>query len=149
MKPGAFVSGLSPRLERLRAALDLMSEWNPLVRFELPGELKSAANLREGHWGPRKERAKAQRLKVWLACPRLLRGWFKSQRADALVVCLTRVAPRELDDDNAASALKTTRDGLAAALGIDDRNARVTWVVDQRKGRHGAEVAIWRRREAA
>jgi len=52
-----------------------------------------------------------------------------------LVVRLVRRAPRRLDGDNLAGALKSVRDGVADALGVDDRNPRVRWVVDQETAR--------------
>lgn len=50
------------------------------------------------------------------------------------VVRITRIAPRLLDSDNLEASLKYVRDGVAKALGIDDRDPRVRYVVDQRKG---------------
>jgi hypothetical protein len=52
-----------------------------------------------------------------------------------LEVHLTRIAPRELDDDNLRGALKSTRDGVADALGIDDRDPRVRWGYGQERGK--------------
>ena len=49
-------------------------------------------------------------------------------------VRIIRIAPRGLDDDNLASSLKALRDGVARALGIDDRDPCVRYVVDQRRG---------------
>lgn len=48
-------------------------------------------------------------------------------------VVLTRCSDRLLDSDNAESALKRARDGVADALKIDDGDPRVLWVVAQRK----------------
>mgnify|MGYP001586779957 CR=1 FL=1 len=62
-----------------------------------------------------------------------------------LLVDLVRVGPRRLDDDNLAGALKHIRDGVAAALGVDDGDtARVTWRYGQRQDRQavGVEVTI-------
>ena len=39
-----------------------------------------------------------------------------------------------LDDDNLASGFKSTRDGVADWLGIDDGSKRLTWVYKQVKG---------------
>lgn len=67
-------------------------------------------------------------------------GW----RGAELVVLLTRVAPRELDSDNLQGALKHVRDGVADALGVDDRDERVTWApCDQRKGKAGVVIEIF------
>jgi hypothetical protein len=68
----------------------------------------------------------------------------KAQREAAIVVpcgtpvpctvLLTRIAPRELDGDNLQGAFKALRDGIAARLGVDDRDRRVTWLYDQERG---------------
>ena len=55
----------------------------------------------------------------------------------SLVVTLTRIAPRALDDDNLRGALKACRDGVADWLAIDDRDPRVRWEYAQRKGKPG------------
>lgn len=68
------------------------------------------------------------------------------------VVVLVRISPRPLDSDNAASALKRVRDGVADALGIDDADQRVSWVVEQRRGPakvRGVIVEVYPRGEAA
>ena len=60
-------------------------------------------------------------------------------------VTLTRVAPLALDGDNAQASLKATRDGVADALGIDDRTPLVQWVYLQRRGKvreYAVEVVI-------
>lgn len=62
---------------------------------------------------------------------------------DSFVVTMTRVAPRELDDDNNISALKPVRDQIAKCLGLaSDRDKRVTWVCAQRKGKPALEITI-------
>lgn len=59
-----------------------------------------------------------------------------------VTVTLTRVAPRELDDDNVRGALKCVRDEVASWLGVDDRDARVTWGYAQAKGQPGVRIRI-------
>ena len=51
-----------------------------------------------------------------------------------LTVGLVRISPYRLDDDNLRGALKSTRDAVAAWLGIDDRDSRVQWDYAQRRG---------------
>lgn len=62
------------------------------------------------------------------------------------IVELTRVAPLAggtLDGDNLQSAFKALRDGIAARLGIDDADSRVTWVYKQALGKkYAAQVKI-------
>lgn len=50
-----------------------------------------------------------------------------------VVVTLVRCSPRLLDDDNAVGAMKAVRDEVAAWLGVDDRDPRVRFVVEQEK----------------
>jgi len=44
-------------------------------------------------------------------------------------VCITRVGPRPMDDDNRTAAAKGTRDAVAAWLGVDDGDSCVAWEV--------------------
>ena len=101
----------------------------------LPIRLPSVANLRE-HWSAKARRTKLQRTAAQLSC--------RPARALLLpvVVVLTRVAPRPLDDDNLASAFKATRDGVADALGIDDRDARIAWKYSQLKPDKGQPTHV-------
>ncbi len=63
-----------------------------------------------------------------------------------VVVTLTRIAPHELDDDNLAFAFKAMRDGVADALGVRDRDPRVSWRYAQRKPKtprtYGVEITV-------
>ncbi len=45
----------------------------------------------------------------------------------AIVVLLTRLAPRTLDSDNLQAALKSIRDAVADRLGADDNNPLIHW----------------------
>lgn len=87
------------------------------------------------HWRARQKRAKAQRGAAFA----YLRRPTTPLRpvASALVVTLTRIAPRALDDDNLAGSQKHVRDGVADALGINDRDPLVTWRYAQRRGGKG------------
>jgi hypothetical protein len=52
-----------------------------------------------------------------------------------VVVKLTRIGQKRLDDDNLRMALKAVRDCVAAWLGLrDDSDPRVRWEYDQRPG---------------
>ena len=107
------------------------------VVVELPGlRLVSEANTRAAaHWARTKRtelaRAVVGRAFRGVALPPL-----------PLRVCLTRVGPRTLDDDNAAGACKALRDAVAAAVGVDDADPRVAWRVSQAKGAYGARVTL-------
>jgi hypothetical protein len=97
--------------------------------FEVPIRVASTANLRE-HWAAKAKRVDAQKRATSTLFPRL-------KLRTLLVVRLVRVAPRELDDDNLRSALKSVRDGVALRLGIDDRSPLVVWDYAQEKGKPG------------
>jgi hypothetical protein len=112
----------------------------------IPVKTVSEANTR-GHWSQRAKRAKEQRQAAYLRCymasmsaagggvhPRTLPYLFGRKR---IVIDLTRVSPGTLDDDNLRSALKATRDGIADALGLDDRDKALTWTYQQRRGKKG------------
>lgn len=111
----------------------------------LPLRTVSEANAR-GHWSRRAKRAKGQRHVAGLA--------LRSQLAGAplpVVVTLTRIAPRMLDDDNLRGALKAVRDGVADALGLDDRDVRATWVYVQERrgvGQYAVEIQVAPRAQA-
>lgn len=108
------------------------------VEIALPLRLVSEANAR-GHWGPRARRAREQRGLVRLA--------LRTHRKPPLPVrvTITRIAPRELDDDNLRGAAKATRDGVADWLGVDDRDRRITWAYAQERGRvreYGVRILV-------
>ena len=88
---------------------------------------KTSLNSRE-HWAAKHRRAKKERSTVYLK----LRAKGSPPRLPVTVV-MWRQAPRLLDSDNAVAAMKSIRDGVADWLGIDDRDDRVTWRVEQRK----------------
>jgi hypothetical protein len=98
----------------------------------LPIRLISEANSHQ-HWRLRQKRAKAQRSIVALRLREPLGSEFRNLRGP-VVVTITRVAPRALDLDNAWSSAKHAIDGVADAFGIDDRDPRITWRVEQRRG---------------
>jgi hypothetical protein len=98
------------------------------VKVTIPIKAQSTANLRE-HWAAKHKRVQPQRRAAALLTRPLASGL-----KPALVVTLTRVSPRELDDDNLRSALKSIRDGVAVALRVDDRTPFVRWQYAQRRG---------------
>lgn len=63
----------------------------------------------------------------------------------SVVVTLTRISPRAFDDDNLRAALKPLRDGIADAMGSDDRNPKIVWRYQERYGGprvHEVEVIV-------
>lgn len=102
------------------------------VTDEAEMRLPNSSNARE-HWSVRAKRVKVQRQRAcWMALG------LKLQHAKLpLSVRLTRVwAPpqRALDDDGVVSSLKGVRDGVADAIGVDDRDPRVLWRYRQEPG---------------
>ena len=58
--------------------------------------------------------------------------------AARVVITLTRVAPGTLDrEDNLTAGFKAVRDGIADALGLDDRDGRLRWHYEQVKRGRG------------
>jgi len=111
-----------------------------MISLTIPGlRLVSEANAHE-HWRHRAKRAEAQRAAtLLLARTALARG----RPQLPLVVTITRLGPGKLDSDNLTGSAKHVRDGVAQALGIDDGDDRVTWVVGWRKAKgYGVEVTI-------
>jgi hypothetical protein len=97
------------------------------IEFTLPLRTVSLANQRE-HWRSRSRRTKNERQVAY---------WAFEHPGKPLpyAVTMTRIAPRALDDDNVRGALKAVRDGIAERLGIDDRDPRVAWRYEQRRGK--------------
>lgn len=63
---------------------------------------------------------------------------FRSRPALPVTVTLTRMSPGTLDEhDNLPSAFKHIVDQLAAWLGVDDADERVTWKYAQSKCKRG------------
>jgi hypothetical protein len=99
------------------------------------------------HWRARQKRARLQRGVSALVC--------RAAQLKPELPCtlrLTRVSPSSgLDSDNLPTSCKHVRDGIADALGINDRDPRVTWTYAQRRGepkRYAVEVEVIRERDA-
>ena len=95
------------------------------------------------HWRYRQKRAEEQHKTVAVA---LLRMPVKPRiptRDAPLRVKLIRLAPRKLDSDNLAGAMKHVRDAVAKMLCVDDGNEElVTWEVAQERMSGGTAVRI-------
>lgn len=123
------------------------------MKVTFPLKLESMANARL-HWAQKAKRVKAQRFATQAALsshiPRsIVERWrtrlLLNEPGLNLAVRLTRIAPRSLDTDNLQAAFKAVRDEVAAQLGIDDRDRRVVWWVEQAKGApktHAVEIEI-------
>lgn len=100
------------------------------------------------HWGARTARVRAERRAV-----RTMLTTQLTPMTDDVVVTLTRIAPRTLDDDNLRGALKACRDETAAFLGRDDNpKAGIEWRYSQERGaprQYAVRITIERAEEAA
>ncbi len=95
------------------------------VAVEIVGLALHSPNRRE-HWGARARRTRYERAAVTHA----LDGFMPPPLP--VVVVLTRIAGgRPLDGDNLQGACKAVRDAVAACLGCDDADPRVTWCYSQ------------------
>lgn len=94
--------------------------------FDVPVKTESTSNLRE-HPMSRHRRTSAQKAATRRRCPEWTAG-------PLVLVRLTRVSPRRLDDDNLRGALKSVRDGVAQWLRVDDASPLVRWEYQQEKG---------------
>ncbi len=110
------------------------------------------------HWREKAARTKAHRFAAkWATEAEMRRNnladseWLLS--GAGLLVTLTRIAPRPLDTDGNASAMKAVRDGVADAFGLkSDNDERITWAYAQRRGgirEYGVEIEITARAHCA
>lgn len=97
-----------------------------VVQARVPQLAPPGPNAREHHM-VRARRVKRERRDVDIVLSQF------TPPALPVVVTMIRSAPRLLDDDNAVGSMKSARDQIAAWLGVNDRDERVTWIVDQRK----------------
>lgn len=123
-----------------------------MIDVTFPMHTVSEAN-RRGHWSKHAGRIKGQREAAGLVVQAESQqrtgrhaSWLLLPADDGpLLVTFSRLAPRELDDDNLRGALKAVRDGVADALGIDDRDPRVTWLYAQEKAKgYAVRITITR-----
>lgn len=107
------------------------------VRVTLPLRTCTEGNAKE-HWRTKARRAQQQRQLVRLVLPMHLRTCHVPAHITfrPIIVTLTRIAPSKgLDPhDNLPGSLKHVVDEVASCLGLDDRDPRVTWMYEQRRG---------------
>ena len=84
------------------------------------------------------KRAKGHREAAFL----MLKRYRRTFHGAILTITLTRIGIRKLDGDNLQRSFKSTRDGVADALGIDDGSDRIEWKYAQEKGKYGVKVTI-------
>ena len=100
----------------------------------IPVRTRSESNLRE-HWAARAQRARMQRGAAALLTRQLTEREHLYCCVDSRwTITLTRIAPRAMDSDNLARAIKHVRDGVADALRVDDGDPRLEWRYSQERG---------------
>jgi hypothetical protein len=113
------------------------------VHFECGIRLVSEGNERE-HWRARHARKSSQRAAMGLALAALA-SWRWNTNAD-LEITITRIAPKAFDrGDNCEGSAKQVKDEIAAWLGVDDNDKRLTWVIRQERAgvrEYGCRVQI-------
>ena len=107
------------------------------MKFKVPLRLPSLANTRMS-WQAMARLKRKQKDTTALA----MRAVGGVTPTPPLVVTITRVGPRKLDDDNLAGACKYVRDAIANCIGLDDGSDLYTWVYRQRIGPYSVEVEI-------
>lgn len=100
-----------------------------VLSTEIPIRTVSETNARD-HWSERhRRRAKIRKVVAyWLSTK------VKGVRLPCLVRMIRVAASNGLDDDNLVAACKPVRDGIADALGVDDRTASIRWQYCQKRG---------------
>ncbi len=112
----------------------------PHVEFTLSLKLESEANARGLHWRAKHARVKEIRTWAGLMTKQKMQPWMR----DPVVVVVTRLAPRLLDDDNIYGSCKAVRDGIADGLGLkSDRQDKISWFAAQEKAaRYSVRILI-------
>ena len=106
-----------------------------MSRVEVPIATKNPTNVRE-HWAVRAKRVKKQRQATrWALVAGLVSARVDPTTRTPIVVTLTRIGPRAMDDDGAVAAMKHVRDEIAAYFGVNDADPRIAWEYRQAKGK--------------
>lgn len=128
---------ISSAARRTLLALQMAAESTPLYTMRVPLTLASRGNAR-GFSLAHAEEYKAHRDAGLLATKRIARNFRRIRNNLIIVIRIVREAPRELDDDNLATACKSFRDGVADAFGVDDRDASIVFLTDQEKAKEAS-----------
>jgi hypothetical protein len=126
---------LSAVAHRRLEALKVLAVTEPRWSVFLPIRVQSRANdHRSNHWGHRARTSAAQGGAAGVALSGQ-RAFLRKLLAKSLIVRIVRIAPRQLDShDNLGMSLKAITDGVARALGVDDRDERVHFEPDAERG---------------
>ena len=105
------------------------------MRFQIPIRLPSLANTRM-NWRAMAHLKGKQKVATLVCMAGLVIPPLP------LVITITRIGPRKLDDDNLASACKYIRDKIADMVGVDDGSSLYTWRYEQEVGKYSVDVEI-------
>ena len=96
----------------------------------VPVHIKSLNETLSTHWRTRAPTNVTHRYSAFMALKAATKWEYG---VFPCTVTLTRVAPRELDDDNLIGGFKSVRDGVADWLGLADNDPRVKWRYAQQR----------------
>jgi hypothetical protein len=105
------------------------------ISFILP-PVKSSANMRENRW-LKSKRVQIERDGAFYATKQA-----RAPMGFAGTITFTRYGWQPLDSDNLASAIKSVRDGIAKAIGVDDGSPTLEWRYEQLHGRPALVVVM-------
>lgn len=108
----------------------------------LPWPSSALSPNARGHWSKKAKAAKAYRQACWAITKQ---SGFDVDWAGDAYLWLTFIPPdrRARDDDNLVAAFKSGRDGVADALGIDDKRFRLRpWLSDKTRPGGCVELVI-------
>lgn len=128
----AFVVSAVEYMPRLIEAARSVAKGEVLLEVHIPGLVPPSPNqTRREQWPARSRRFKSEKNHVRLALF-AAHGDFGPAIKLPITVTFTRCSTRLLDQDNLFASMKAPIDAAAEWLGIDDRDARVTWRVEQK-----------------
>lgn len=140
-----FPGGITKSTKKLERSFlaDSMYTLGPMHVIEAGFYLPSRANTSRIHWSKQHRHASEQRELGQM----LTRRSLGPVEGGKWLVTFKRIAPCPLDSDNLASAFKSIRDGVADALGTDDKwMGNIEWAYDQTKAKaYGIRIEITRR----
>jgi crossover junction endodeoxyribonuclease RusA len=107
-----------------------------MIRIELPWPPKALWPNGRAHWAEKARKTKLARTLAWGLTAQALGPKLREPPADGDIPLKVTLQPPKRggaipDEDNAMASLKAYRDGIAAALGVNDnrfRNDRPTWL---------------------
>lgn len=129
----------APAKPRKRRVIKMAEAYVDGRVVQYPIKLTGSQNARE-HWAVAGRRRASEKAAARLVCGQMTRP----ANLDGLAVVMVRLSPHHqpLDNDNLTASCKATRDGIAAWLGIDDGDPRVTWCCEQERAPWGCRIRI-------